>query len=91
MPHEVQLCPLTQVLWHVQDKVLAQLEKDGKNKPKAASAKPVTADAKKTAASGKVAEKAAKAEEAEEEVDPVEKALNKYGIIMENPWEKGVK
>ena len=29
--------------------------------------------------------------EAEEEEDPVEKALSKYGIITENPWEKGVK
>ncbi len=30
-------------------------------------------------------------EEVEEEEDPVEKALAKYGIITENPWEKGVK
>ena len=27
----------------------------------------------------------------EEEEDPVETALTKYGIITENPWEKGVK
>ena len=27
----------------------------------------------------------------EEEADPVETALTKYGIITENPWEKGVK
>jgi starch phosphorylase len=75
----------------LKDKVLAQLEKEGKNKPKAATAKPVTTDAKKTAVSAKTAEKAEKAEEEEVEEDPVEKALNKYGIIMENPWEKGVK
>ena len=30
-------------------------------------------------------------EEEEEEEDPVEAALAKYGIITENPWEKGVK
>lgn len=33
----------------------------------------------------------AEEEEEEEEEDPVEAALNKYGIITENPWEKGVK
>ena len=27
----------------------------------------------------------------EKEADPVEAALAKYGIICENPWEKGVK
>ena len=30
-------------------------------------------------------------EEEEEEEDPVEAALAKYGIITENPWEKGIK
>ena len=33
----------------------------------------------------------AKEEEEEEPEDPVEKELIKYGIITENPWEKGVK
>ena len=33
----------------------------------------------------------AEEEEEEEEEDPVEEALAKYGIITENPWEKGVK
>lgn len=69
----------------VQEKVLAQLEAEGKltkdKKPKKAAAAAET-DAKK----GKVA-----AEEEEEEEDPVEAELTKYGIITENPWEKGVK
>ncbi len=30
-------------------------------------------------------------EDTTEDEDPVEKALAKYGIICENPWEKGVK
>ena len=33
----------------------------------------------------------AQAADEEEEADPVETALTKYGIITENPWEKGVK
>ena len=71
--------------------MLAQVEKEGK-KPKAGAAKPkaVTATATKTAEKAETADKAAKAEEEEEE-DPVTKALNKYGIICENPWAKGVK
>ena len=40
-------------------------------------------------------EKATKAsglvEDTKEDEDPVEAALAKYGIICENPWEKGVK
>lgn len=76
----------------VQEKVLAQVEKEGK-KPKAGAAKPkaVAAETSKTALKGETADKASKAEEEEVEEDPVTKALNKYGIIMENPWEKGVK
>ena len=69
--------------------MLAQVEKEGK-KPKA---KPVAKETTKLAQKAETADKATKAEEAEEEEeeDPVTKALNKYGIIMENPWEKGVK
>ena len=63
----------------VQDKVLAQLEKEGKPLKK----EPKKGGAKKAAAG--------KEEEDEEEADPVEAALTKYGIITENPWEKGVK
>jgi hypothetical protein len=72
--------------------VLAQVEKEGK-KPKAGAAKPkaVAAEATKTAEKAETADKATKAEEEEEEEDPVTKALNKYGIICENPWAKGVK
>ncbi len=36
-------------------------------------------------------EESCQAEEDEEAEDPVEKELIKYGIITENPWEKGVK
>ena len=78
----------------MQEKVLAQVEKEGK-KPKTGAAKPkaVAAEATKTAQKAETADKATKAEEEEEveEEDPVTKALNKYGIITENPWEKGVK
>jgi hypothetical protein len=72
--------------------VLAQVEKEGK-KPKAGAAKPkaVAAEATKTAEKAETADMATKAEEEEEEEDPVTKALNKYGIICENPWAKGVK
>ena len=77
-------------LW-LQEKVLAQVEKEGK-KPKAAQPKAATKDTLKTAQKGETAAKASKAEEEEEEeVDPVTTALSKYGIITENPWEKGVK
>lgn len=64
---------------HVQDKVLAQIEKAPKAKaaPKPAAAKP-----------GAKGAKAAKAEVEEEAVDPVQEALSKYGIIMSNPWDK---
>lgn len=70
---------------------MAQVEKEGK-KPSSGAAKPkaVKDTTTKTAKDAKTAEKAAKAEEEEEE-DPVTKALNKYGIICENPWAKGVK
>ena len=72
----------------MQDKVLAQVEKEGK-KASTGTAKPKAAP---TASTTKTAEKASEAEEEEEEEeDPVTKALTKYGIITENPWEKGVK
>ena len=58
------------------------------NPPKAKTAKEVPLATKKGAA---VPEQAEEEEEEEEEEDPVEAALNKYGIITENPWEKGVK
>lgn len=77
----------------MQEKVLAQVEKEGK-KPKAAKPKSVAKDNTKTAQKAETAAKATKAEEKEEEQeeeDPVTTALNKYGIVMENPWEKGVK
>ncbi len=74
--------------------MLAQVEKEGK-KPKAGAAKPkaVAAEATKTAEKAETVDKATNAEEEEEEEeeDPVTKALNKYGIICENPWAKGVK
>lgn len=78
----------------MQEKVLAQVEKDGKKakaaKPKAAEPKAVAKDMTKTAEKAETAAKATEAEEEEEE-DAVTTALNKYGIIVENPWEKGVK
>lgn len=64
----------------VQEKVLAQVQ--ASPKPKKAAAKP-----KAAAAKGAKGAKAAK-EEVEEEVDPVQEALSKYGIIMSNPWKK---
>ena len=71
--------------------MLAQVEKEGK-KPKAAKPKAIAKDTTKTAEKAETAAKATKvAEEEEEEEDPVTTALNKYGIITENPWEKGVK
>ena len=71
--------------------MLAQVEKEGK-KPKAANPKAIAKDTTKTAEKAETADKATKvAEEEEEEEDPVTTALNKYGIITENPWEKGVK
>ena len=69
----------------LQEKVLAQVEAEKKSTPP----KP-----EKKAAKLGTAEQAAEAEaveEEEEEEDPVEAALSKYGIITENPWEKGVK
>ena len=71
----------------MQEKVLAQVEKEGK-RPKA---KPVAKETTKLAQKAETAEKATKAEAEEKEEDPVTTALNKYGIVMENPWEKGVK
>lgn len=71
--------------------MLAQVEKEGK-KPKAAKPKAIAKDTTKIAEKAETAAKATKAaEEEEEEEDPVTTALNKYGIITENPWEKGVK
>lgn len=71
---------------------MAQVEKEGK-KPKAAKPKAIAKDTTKTAEKAETATKADKVaeEEEEEEQDPVTTALNKYGIITENPWEKGVK
>ena len=49
---------------------------------------------KKTASAKSTVEKVAGAVKGaleEKIVDPVEEALAKYGIICENPWEKGVK
>ena len=63
-----------------QDKVLAQVEKEGKNKP---APKP------KAEKSAKGAAKEEEEEEAEEE-DPVEKELRRYGIITANDWAKDV-
>ena len=65
----------------MQDKVLAQLEKEGK--PSKAQKKETSKSTKKPSSKDE--------EEEEEEADPVETALTKYGIITENPWEKGVK
>ena len=62
--------------------MLAQLEKEAK--PKKAAPK-----AKAPATKGATAVEAE--EEEEEEEDPVERELTRYGIITENPWEKGVK
>lgn len=96
IPKEAQQQPLlgTECIKCMQEKVLAQVEKDGKKakaaKPEAAEPKAVAKDTTKTAEKAETAVKAAKAEEEEEE-DPVTTALNKYGIITENPWEKGVK
>ena len=69
----------------LQEKVLAQVEElHRKNPPKPKAEK--KAPLAKKAEAGEPEE-----EEEEEEEDPVEAALNKYGIITENPWEKGVK
>ena len=71
---------------------MAQVEKEGK-KPSSGAAKPkaLKETTTKTAKDTATAEKATEAEEEEEGEDPVTKALNKYGIICENPWAKGVK
>lgn len=68
----------------LQEKVLAQVEELHKKNPP----KP---KAEKKAPLAKKAEAGEPEDEEEEEEDPVEAALNKYGIITENPWEKGVK
>ena len=62
--------------------MLAQIKSQPK---KAAPAPPKAAPAAKGAAAKGA--KGAK-EAAEPEVDPVEEALSKYGIIMANPWKK---
>lgn len=69
----------------LQEKVMAQIEKEGKGaaKPKAEK-KP----AAKTATAAPTAGKAAEIEKVEAE-DPVTTALNKYGIVTENPYKKG--
>ena len=75
----------------VQEKVLAQIEEmHKKNPPKAKAAKPLKKEVP-LAAKAEAGEPAEDEDEEEEEEDPVEAALNKYGIITENPWEKGVK
>lgn len=75
----------------VQEKVLAQVEEmHKKNPPKPKAAKPLKKEVP-LAAKAEAGEPAEDEDEEEEEEDPVEAALNKYGIITENPWEKGVK
>ena len=66
--------------------MLAQLEKEGKPLKKEEKKKK-----KEDGSKAKIKSKAAVEDEEEEEADPVEAALTKYGIITENPWEKGVK
>ena len=66
--------------------MLADLEKAGTPLTKAKKA-----PKKEEATTAKKGEKVTEEEEEEEEADPVETALTKYGIITENPWEKGVK
>ncbi|KAL0026522.1 hypothetical protein WJX77_004605 [Trebouxia sp. C0004] len=94
LPRHMEIIDKIDSIWKdsLKEKVLAQVEKEGK-KPKAGAAKPkaVAAEATKTAEKAETAVKATKAEEVEEEEDPVTMALNKYGIICENPWAKGVK
>ena len=68
---------------------MAQLEKEGKSTK--AEKKAGKKEKKIPASDKKGASAAVKEEEEEEEEDPVEAALTKYGIITENPWEKGVK
>ena len=58
---------------------MAQIEKQPKPAAKPAAAKP--------AAKGKKGPAAAAAAPAEPQEDPVQTALNRYGIIMSNPWE----
>jgi len=80
-----------------QEKVLAQVEAAAKSAPpkpkKAPKPKKSTVTSVVDALSFKAGEpgEAEEEEEEEEEEDPVEAALAKYGIITENPWEKGVK
>ena len=84
-------CCLSKGWAAVQEKVLAQVEEmHKKNPPKAKAAKPLKKEVP-LAAKAEAGEPAEDEDEEEEEEDPVEAALNKYGIITENPWEKGVK
>ena len=84
-------CCLSNAWAAVQEKVLAQVEEmHKKNPPKAKAAKPLKKEVP-LAAKAEAGEPAEDEDEEEEEEDPVEAALNKYGIITENPWEKGVK
>ena len=70
--------------------MLAQVEdmhKKNPAKPKAKKEVPLASKKAGNVVPGEVEDD----DEEEEEEDPVEAALNKYGIITENPWEKGVK
>ncbi|CAL5225473.1 g8295 [Coccomyxa viridis] len=91
LPRHLEIIDKIDSIWKdsLKEKVLAQVEEmHKKNPPKPKAAKEVPL-AKKAGAPA-VPEQAEEEEEEEEE-DPVEAALNKYGIITENPWEKGVK
>ena len=62
------------------------MHKTNPPKPKAKKEVPLASKKAGTVVPGEVED-----DDEEEEEDPVEAALNKYGIITENPWEKGVK
>lgn len=59
--------------------------------PKPAPVKEVVKVVKEAAAKGGNGAAAAAAAPEPAEPDPVEAALNKYGVLVENPWEPGVK
>jgi hypothetical protein len=79
--------------WHAQEKVLAQVEREAKSAPPKPKKEPKPRVASVADALSFKAGEPGEPDEAEEEEeeDPVEAALAKYGIITENPWEKGVK
>ncbi|KAK9810158.1 hypothetical protein WJX72_005763 [[Myrmecia] bisecta] len=87
LPRHMEIIDKIDSIWKdsLKEKVLGNLEKAGKSAKPAAAAKP------KASTDGKPAKKAGAEVEEEEEEDPVEKELTRYGIITENPWEKGVK